>query len=76
MRPDPKSGLNALDYVLYKTHKSILDACAELMIEYSSEVEIHLKQCNCCGIWLKPGQLVKDLDGLDICQTCVDAYGL
>jgi hypothetical protein len=67
--------LNSLDYVLYKTHKSVLEACRELMIEYHPEVEIHLKQCTSCGIWLKPEQLKKDLDELDICTTCLTAYG-
>ena len=67
--------LSSLDYVLYRTHKSVLEACDELMIEYHSEVEIQLKQCTSCGVWLKPQQLKKDLDGLDICTTCLDAYG-
>jgi len=67
--------LNSIDYVLYKTRKSVLEACRELMIEYHSEVEIHLKQCTSCGIWLKPVQLAKDLDGLDICNTCLTTYG-
>lgn len=67
--------LSALDYVLYKTRKTPLAACAELMIEYHHEVEIQLKQCNCCGIWLKPLQLKKDLDSLDICNDCLNAYG-
>lgn len=67
--------LNPLDRVLYKTRKNVVDACAELMIEYSYEVEIQLKQCSSCDIWLKPSQLSKDLDGLDICSVCVDEYG-
>lgn len=68
--------LNAVDYVLYRSHKTVLEAFAELMIQYDSEWEIHLKQCTSCGIWLKPIQLKKDLDGLDICQDCVSTYGL
>lgn len=68
--------LNAVDYVLYKTHKSTLDAFRELMIEYNSEWEINLLQCTSCGIWLKPTQLLKDLDGLDICSDCQTTYGL
>ncbi len=70
-----KTGLNALDYVLYKTHKTVKDACTELIIPYSDSVEISLCQCNSCGIWLKPNQLVKDLDGLDICKDCYTVYG-
>lgn len=67
--------LNAVDYVLYKSRKSVLEAFRELMIEYNHELEIHLKQCTSCGIWLKPFQLKKDLDDLDICQDCVTIYG-
>ena len=67
--------LNAIDYVLHKTHKSVLDAFAELMIEYNSEVEIHLQQCTSCGIWRKPEHLKKDLDDLDICPECYNTYG-
>jgi hypothetical protein len=68
--------LNAVDYVLYKTRKNPLEAFRELMIEYDSEWEINLIQCTSCGIWLKPPQLFKDLDGLDICNECKTFNGL
>ena len=68
--------LNAIDEVLYKTHKSVLAAFRELMIEYNSEWEINLKQCTSCGIWLKHHQLKKDLDNLEVCDDCIKAYGL
>lgn len=69
--------LNSLDYVLYKTHKSVQDACTELFIPYSADtVKVSLCQCTSCGIWLKPLQLIKDLDNLDICKDCYTAYGL
>ena len=67
--------MNDIDLALYKTRKSPLEACAELGIQYVLNVEITLGQCNSCGIWLKPYQLVKDADGLDICNDCLTYYG-
>lgn len=64
-----------INQFLYKTRKSIVDAQRELGLEYVSDHEITLTQCNSCGIWLKPHQMLKDLDGLDICKDCYDAYG-
>jgi hypothetical protein len=65
--------MNLLEITLYKTRKSVLDACTEIGYNNVSEIEIRLKQCNCCGIWLKTMKL--DLDGNDICDYCLDAYG-
>ena len=67
--------LNSLDYVLYRTRKSPLEACRELMIEYTNTLEINLKQCTSCGIWLKEQHLHEDLDGLLICKDCSYLYG-
>jgi hypothetical protein len=50
-----------------------LDAVAELGYNNISEVEISLKCCSSCGIWLPKMKL--DLDGLDICNYCLEAYG-
>jgi len=65
--------VNDVENLLINTRKSILEVCDELMVEYHSEIEIRLKQCNCCGIWQRNMKL--DLDGLDICTYCLDAYG-
>jgi hypothetical protein len=65
--------VNELELALFKTRKNILETASEIGYNYHSEVGITLKQCNCCGIWLKKMQL--DLDGLDICDYCLDAYG-
>jgi hypothetical protein len=65
--------MNELEKALYKTRKSILEAEAETGIKYVLDSEISLKQCNSCGIWLKT--MLKDLDGLDICNQCYNAYG-
>lgn len=65
--------MNALETALFKTRKNILETADEIGYNYVSEVEIQLKQCNCCGIWLKV--MHQDLDNLDICTYCLDAYG-
>lgn len=62
-----------IELALNNTRKSVLEVCTELMVECPLDIEIGLKQCNCCGLWLKKMQ--KDLDGLDICSYCLDAYG-
>lgn len=64
-----------IEKTLYKTRKSLLDVCSEFDVEYIDSGEISLKQCNSCGIWLKPQQLLPDLDGLDICNDCLTYYG-
>ena len=64
--------MNALEIALFKTRKSITDVYEEL--GYVDVVS--LLQCSSCNIWLKSSQLIKDLDGLEICQHCKDAYGL
>lgn len=66
--------MNAIELALFKSRKSVLEVCTDLMIEYSSEIEIQLKQCNSCGVWLKT--MKRDLDGSDICTYCLDAYGV
>jgi hypothetical protein len=64
--------VNEVELALFKSRKSLLEVCSELGYNIS-DVEIELKQCSCCDIWLK--NLKKDLDGLDICVYCLDAYG-
>jgi hypothetical protein len=68
--------MTPLERTLYKTHKSILEACREIGIEYILDSEIVLTQCADCGIWLFPKELIKDLDGQGICRDCVTHYGL
>jgi hypothetical protein len=64
--------VNEVEAALYKTRKSIIDAIEE--IGYADTIS--LLQCSSCNIWLKPQQLLKDLDGLEICVNCRDSYGL
>ena len=65
--------MNEIETALFKTRQSLLEICAEFGIQYPLEIEINLKQCNSCGIWLKSMQ--KDLDELDICGYCYESYG-
>lgn len=65
--------MNEIEAALYKTRKNALEVASELGYNDISEVEIRLKCCSSCGIWLPKMKL--DLDGLDICDYCLDAYG-
>lgn len=65
--------MNLIERTLYKSRKSLLEACAENDIQYSSEIEICLMQCSSCGIWLL--EIPVDDDGLETCQLCLDSYG-
>lgn len=67
--------MNNLEYFLYKSRKSILEAQREFGIQYVLNSENSLTQCNSCGVWLKKQQMFPDLDALDICKECLDAYG-
>jgi hypothetical protein len=73
--------MNELDRALYKTRKTLLDVCRDLGLEYvldsrESQTGLTLDQCNSCGIWLRPAQLIPDQDGLPICRDCLNTYGL
>ena len=68
--------MSPLEQALYKTHKNPLEAAAELGIQYQNDIEIGLDQCVDCGIWLKPNQLIPDLDNQKICLDCRDFIGL
>ena len=65
--------MNEIELALYKTRKNCLEVLDELGYNNVSSVEIRLKCCSSCGIWLP--KMEKDLDGLDICNYCLDAYG-
>lgn len=65
--------MTPLELALLKTRKNILEVVAQIGYNYDENTVLSIKQCNCCGIWLK--NLEVDLDGLDICSYCVDEYG-
>lgn len=68
--------MSPLERTLYKTHKTVLEASRETDVEYILDAEITLEQCADCGIWLRPSELVPDLDGQGICKDCLTHYGL
>lgn len=68
--------MNPIDKALYKSRKNALEALAELSDNNVSLGDISLEQCNSCSVWLKPNQLIPDLDGLPICKDCLNHYGL
>lgn len=65
--------MNQLEKALINTRKTVLEVCTDLDIQYPPDVEIQLKACSSCGIWLV--KMPKDLDGLDTCNLCLDTYG-
>lgn len=65
--------VNEIEKTLINTRKTALEALTELGYNESYSLEINLKCCTSCGLWLKKMKL--DLDGLDICNYCLDAYG-
>lgn len=68
--------MSPLERALYKTRKTVLAAATDSGIEYILDAEIGLEQCADCGIWLKPSELIPDLDGQGICKDCLTHYGL
>lgn len=65
--------MSQLEKALINTRKTVLEVCTDLDIQYPPDVEIQLKTCSSCGIWLV--KMPKDLDGLDTCNLCLDTYG-
>lgn len=65
--------MNEVERTLYKTRKNVFEVLTELGYNNYSEVEIALKCCSSCGVWLPKMKI--DQDGLDICDYCLEAYG-
>ena len=65
--------MNLLERTLYKTRKTVLEACREIDVQYPPEDDIGLESCSCCGVWLI--SMKRDLDSSPICDICLDTYG-
>lgn len=60
---------------LYRTNKSVLEACRTLGIHFDVEDLEDLEQCSSCGIWWFSFELSPDLDEANICKFCEVRYG-
>ena len=67
--------MNEVEKTLFRTRKTIRQACSEAGYEYDENYIQHIEQCSSCSIWLKPSQLKLDLDDNFICTPCWVAYG-
>ena len=61
---------------LYRTNNSIIKACEDLNIEFSSDLLEDLEQCSQCSTWYYSYELIPDQDYNNICKFCVVHYGL
>jgi hypothetical protein len=67
--------MTPLDKALYRTRNSFRQACQEAGIDYNDELNTSLGECAHCNIWLKPKELIPDLDNNPICKTCFTYEG-
>lgn len=65
--------MSSLTDILYRTNRSIQDACLELNIEYNEEDLEDLARCDNCFIWYWGYELIPDVDNLNTCKFC-DQY--
>lgn len=66
----------ALIDLLYRTNRSIMDACEELGTEFDIEMLEDLEACTNCNVWWHSYELIPDLDDNNICKFCEGYYGL
>lgn len=68
--------MNEVEKVLYRTRKTLTQACKEAGVEFDSDIIKEIQECSHCGIWYKLNQLIPDLDKNPICNNCNHFYGL
>ena len=68
--------MTEVESYLYKTRKTIRQACAELGLTFDNEIVTAIEECSSCNIWLRPTALKPDLDGNPICPQCLHFYGM
>lgn len=67
--------MNKVEKTLYKTRKTVQEACDECGVDFEDAVVSELEECSSCSIWLKHYQLKPDLDNNPVCKECLDYYG-
>ncbi len=67
--------MNKVETALYRTHKTLREACDEVEQDFSSSIIENLDTCCSCGIWLKFSELIEDQDAMGICKPCWTYYG-
>lgn len=65
-----------MDYALHNTRKNALEVMKSLGYNNVNGSEITVIACTSCNLWQFPRELVKDLDGYEICRNCFRFYGL
>lgn len=65
----------SLNSYLYKTRKTLREACQEAGIEFDTGYTT-LDECTHCSVWLQPHELVPDLDKNPICNVCLRYEGM
>ena len=67
--------MNEVERVLYRTNKSIREACAEIGVDFDEFPVDKIETCSHCSIWYKHHELKPDLDENPICKICWRFYG-
>lgn len=67
--------MNEVERALYRTHKTIREACAEAGVQFTENLELSVQECSHCSIWHRLQELQLDLDKNPICKICWRFYG-
>ena len=67
--------MNEVERVLYRTHKTIREACMEAGVDFDPSVVQSVEACTNCSIWHRVVELKPDLDSNSICKICWRFYG-
>lgn len=67
--------MNKVERALYRTHKTIREACAETNAEFDPTAVAAVATCTNCSIWHLLQELKPDLDANPICKICWRFYG-
>ena len=68
--------MHEVEKSLYRTRKTLRDACRELNLVYEDTCVGTIDTCSSCGIWVKVKELVPDEDKNPICKECLTFYGM
>lgn len=68
--------MNKVESVLYKTRKTLREACEEAGVDFSEAWLQDVQECSNCSIWLKLKEMTPDYDNNLCCSLCLRFYGM
>lgn len=68
--------MNKVESTLYKTRKTLREACEEAGVDFSEDWLVEVQECANCSLWLQLKEMQLDYDGNPCCSLCLRYYGM